>query len=179
MNKLDRIALNSLKRSHSRQAALADFVERIKDNKVLIAILAEPYLDQIAGGLSAAGVESSRNAMLPANPNGAPWDDDTNVSLVALAPSLTKRGLSAIAYAQRAIGKSIFDRFLLPDGTPIGNVRYYQLNGEIRAYGTVARVLDAVRRHGTPSDQNARVRDLVSAEWLEEVITQEEKLIVA
>lgn len=78
------------------------------------------------------------------------------------------RGASSLQALRRVT--TIYDSIVLRDGTPIGDLRYSQLDRFIATNAQEAALLRMVRDHGVPADRNARIRDLVTVEMLQRFV---------
>ena len=74
--------------------------------------------------------------------------------------------------AMKRIAKvtTIFDTRVLRDGTPIGDLRWSQIERFIGDNAQEAALLNMIRKHGVPSDPNARIRDIISEETMQKFI---------
>jgi len=70
----------------------------------------------------------------------------------------------------KAAKQTLFQTFKLSDGTPIGEVSYSELPAIARRSDLDAMVCRAIYYHVTPTDQSAKVKELVSEDFLQHAI---------
>jgi hypothetical protein len=82
------------------------------------------------------------------------------------------RSLADLAKLKAMSEPTIFDTITLRDGTPIGDLRWSQLDRFIADNAHEAALLRLVKSHAVPSDPNARVRDVVKLAALQRFVQQ-------
>lgn len=89
------------------------------------------------------------------------------------APASPVRLAKKAASLRQSRSQTIFDTFKLADGTPIGGVYHHELPAIARRSTVDAAVCWAVYNHAAPpTNQPAKVRDLVSEDFLEKTIKE-------
>jgi hypothetical protein len=84
------------------------------------------------------------------------------------APSGRPRSIADIR-AIRTVATTIFDTHKLRDGTPIGDLRWSQIDRFVAANTYEAALLRLVRDYGRPDDPNARIRDVVGLKDMQRI----------
>jgi hypothetical protein len=82
------------------------------------------------------------------------------------------RSLADLAKLKAMSAPTIFDTITLRDGTPIGDLRWSQLDRFIADNAHEAALLRLVKSHAVPSDPNAKVRDVVKLAALQRFVQQ-------
>ena len=80
------------------------------------------------------------------------------------------RGLADIAAIQGVLLKSVFNTFRVPDGRPLGLIRYHELIPLADKYQTCARVFKAIAAHGVPADKTVYVKDFIKEKDAKKII---------
>lgn len=89
------------------------------------------------------------------------------------APASPVRLARKATVTRQGRSQTIFDTFKLADGTPIGGVYHHELPAIARRSTVDAAVCWAVYNHAAPpTNQPAKVRDLVSETFLEQAIKE-------
>ena len=70
----------------------------------------------------------------------------------------------------REVSPTIFDTRKLRDGTPIGDLRWSQLDRFASDNAQEAALLKLIKQHAVPADPNARVRDVISIDTLQSFV---------
>ena len=70
----------------------------------------------------------------------------------------------------REVSPTIFDTRKLRDGTPIGDLRWSQLDRFATDNAQEAALLRLIKQHAVPADPNARIRDVVSLDTLQKFV---------
>lgn len=81
-----------------------------------------------------------------------------------------KRGFAERRALKDRVGVSIFDTIKLRDGTPVGDLRWSQLDRFIANNSREASLLRLIRDYGRPADPNARIRDVVNLADLQRMV---------
>lgn len=89
---------------------------------------------------------------------------------------IAKKATATARSRVRAVRRTIFDTFKLPDGTPIGEVEYHELPALARLYSTASHVCWAIYHHVQPpaTNQPSKVRDLIGEDFLEQAVKDAE-----
>lgn len=122
---------------------------------------------------------------MPASPSTEPGRGEGQCAgaekAVPMAPSAAsrpghaKRGVLAIGAVQSAVGKSLFDETVLPDGRKLREVRWAECPTLAKKYRRLSRILMAVHNAAIPPDPNASLDTVVSEADLKSIITSVEK----
>lgn len=83
-------------------------------------------------------------------------------------PAGKPRGLAEMQRVMKVT--TIFESFLLRDGTPIGELRYSQLDRFIADNAREAALLRMIRNHARPADPNERIKNIVKAKDLQRFV---------
>jgi hypothetical protein len=82
------------------------------------------------------------------------------------------RSLADLTTLKEMSAPTIFDTITLRDGTPIGDLRWSQLDRFIADNAHEAALLRMVKSHAVPADPNAKVRDVVKIDVLQRFVRQ-------
>lgn len=83
-------------------------------------------------------------------------------------PAGKPRGLAEMQRFMKVT--TIFESFLLRDGTPIGELRYSQLDRFIADNAQEAALLRMIRNHARPADPNERIKNIVKEKDLQRFV---------
>jgi hypothetical protein len=89
------------------------------------------------------------------------------------------RSLADLATLKAMSAPTIFDTITLRDGTPIGDLRWSQLDRFIADNAHEAALLRMVKSHAVPADPNAKVRDVVKIDVLQRFVRQAKESVDA
>jgi hypothetical protein len=114
----------------------------------------------------------------------SPSSSESSGTVSTSAPIKAKTPLPPAGASKRTLANmervkkitTAFDSYLLRDGTPIGDLRYCQLDRFIGANAREAALLKLVRDYGIPADPNTRIRDIVSLETFEGFVQKSAEL---
>ena len=71
---------------------------------------------------------------------------------------------------------TVFDKFKVPDGRAIGDVRYSELGSLVGASMRWMSIYQQLRAHGSPVDADTKIRDFVNSKKLEQIIEESKKI---
>jgi hypothetical protein len=148
------------------------------------AINSNPSKD--GGAVHSCGGGSTHTAFGRAETNRASGGERSNGdkrAMVGAASPQTRpgkpRSLADLAKLKAMSAPTIFDTITLRDGTPIGDLRWSQLDRFIADNAHEAALLRLVKSHAVPSDPNAKVRDVVKLAALQRFVQQAKESVDA
>jgi hypothetical protein len=142
-------------------------------------LMPSPKTDGVVGQSSGASDGRFPNARPSSSSSGVAHARLPERAIIAVpSPGAPKRGLAELSVVRDAM-PSIFDTQLLRDGTPLGDLRFSQIDRFIATNTKEAALLRLVRDHGQPCDQNARIRDIVNIETMQRMLQKAAEMVDA
>jgi len=142
--------------------AIARFLAKGGTNQGAVKILN----DIAARLLTPAAGANGKPVVVHTHKRGKPRVAPPAASKARMAKKQTITSRSCI----KAAKQTLFQTFKLSDGTPIGEVSYSELPAIARRSDLDAMVCRAIYYHVTPTDQSAKVKELVSEDFLQHAI---------
>lgn len=145
---LDLAAIKALRESPNFDGAVSAFAKDIRQQPRLLMKLARYYLE----------IRKSVEGHITVAPRGA----YSAVPSTDTKKRRAKRGVESIGEVQALLTKSVFDRYVLPDGRSLRQVQWFELPTLAKTYRSASRVLHALYQHVTPMDTTATVDNIVN-----------------